>query len=107
RLPLLLQRQKAEAAPRSQMTRCCHSTIDFAVVQHGSHANDVAMWAPAYGGTPVSPWSSSRLWAAPLQTAQSGFMLFAEFDYHHWLRLYGIQRKLVRWILGIRSSQLP
>src|SRR5262245_23759445 len=33
-------------------------------------------------------------------TAQSGFMLFAEFDYHQWLGLYGIQRKLVRWILG-------
>jgi len=32
--------------------------------------------------------------------AQSGFMLFAEFDYHQWLGLYGIQRKLVRWILG-------
>jgi uncharacterized protein (DUF302 family) len=27
-------------------------------------------------------------------------MLFAEFDYHQWLRLYGIQRKLARWILG-------
>jgi uncharacterized protein (DUF302 family) len=34
------------------------------------------------------------------QTEQSGFMLFAEFDYHQWLGLYGIQRKLVRWILG-------
>src|SRR5262249_1127358 len=33
-------------------------------------------------------------------TAQSGFMLFAEFDYHQWLGLYGIQQKLVRWILG-------
>ena len=27
-------------------------------------------------------------------------MLFAEFDYHQWLGLYGIQRKLARWILG-------
>ena len=34
------------------------------------------------------------------QTKQSGFMLFAEFDYHQWLGLYGIQRKLARWILG-------
>ena len=34
------------------------------------------------------------------QTEQSGFMLFAEFDYHQWLWLYGIQRKLARWILG-------
>jgi len=34
------------------------------------------------------------------QTEQSGFMLFAEFDYHQWLGLYGIQRKLARWILG-------
>ena len=34
------------------------------------------------------------------QTGQSGFMLFAEFDYHQWLWLYGIQRKLARWILG-------
>ena len=34
------------------------------------------------------------------QTGQSAFMLFAEFDYHQWLRLYGIQRKLARWILG-------
>jgi len=33
-------------------------------------------------------------------TVQSGFMLFAEFDYHQLLGLYGIQRKLVRWILG-------
>src|SRR5262249_12614565 len=32
------------------------------------------------------------------QTEQSGFMLFAEFDYHQWLGLYGIQRKLARWI---------
>src|SRR5499427_9712752 len=31
------------------------------------------------------------------QTEQSGFMLFAEFDYHQWLGLYGIQRKLARW----------
>ena len=34
------------------------------------------------------------------QTEQSGFMLFAEFDYHQWLGLYGIQRKLARWIVG-------
>src|SRR6516164_4153115 len=34
------------------------------------------------------------------QTEQSGFMLFAEFDYHQWLGLYGLQRKLARWILG-------
>ena len=34
------------------------------------------------------------------QTEQSGFMLFVEFDYHQWLGLYGIQRKLARWILG-------
>src|SRR5262245_47130553 len=34
------------------------------------------------------------------QTEQSGFMLFAEFDYHQWLGLYGIQWKLARWILG-------
>jgi uncharacterized protein (DUF302 family) len=34
------------------------------------------------------------------QTEQSGFMLFAEFDYHQWLGLYSIQRKLARWILG-------
>src|SRR5262249_38473896 len=34
------------------------------------------------------------------QTEQSGFMLFAKFDYHQWLGLYGIQRKLARWILG-------
>src|SRR5262249_8226792 len=34
------------------------------------------------------------------QTKQSGFMLFAEFDYHQWLGLYGIQRKLARCILG-------
>ena len=34
------------------------------------------------------------------QTEQSGFMLFAQFDYHQWLWLYGIQRKLARWILG-------
>ena len=33
-------------------------------------------------------------------TVQSGFLLFAEFDYHQWLGLYGTQRKLVRWILG-------
>ena len=34
------------------------------------------------------------------QTERSGFVLFAEFDYHQWLGLYGIQRKLARWILG-------
>ena len=34
------------------------------------------------------------------RTEQTGFMLFAEFDYHQFLGLYGIQRKLARLILG-------
>jgi uncharacterized protein (DUF302 family) len=34
------------------------------------------------------------------QLGDSGFMLFLELDHGSWLPLYGIQRKLVRWILG-------
>ena len=31
---------------------------------------------------------------------ESGFMLFFEIDHGAWLPFYGIQRKVVRWILG-------
>jgi uncharacterized protein (DUF302 family) len=34
------------------------------------------------------------------QIGDSGFMLFLELDHGSWLPLYGIQRKMVRWILG-------
>jgi uncharacterized protein (DUF302 family) len=34
------------------------------------------------------------------QLGESGFMLFIEFDHSLWLPLYGIQRKVVRWVLG-------
>src|SRR5262249_11977670 len=35
-----------------------------------------------------------------IQAEKRRFMVFGEFDYHQWLGLYGIQRKLARWILG-------
>jgi uncharacterized protein (DUF302 family) len=31
---------------------------------------------------------------------ESGFMLFLEIDHGEWLPVFGIQRKVVRWILG-------
>ncbi len=34
------------------------------------------------------------------QVGASGFMLFLDLDYGEWLPLFGIQRKVVRWILG-------
>jgi uncharacterized protein (DUF302 family) len=34
------------------------------------------------------------------QVGESGFMLFHEIDHGEWLPLFGIQRKVVRWILG-------
>jgi uncharacterized protein (DUF302 family) len=34
------------------------------------------------------------------QVGESGFMLFHEIDHGAWLPLFGIQRKVVRWILG-------
>ncbi len=34
------------------------------------------------------------------QVGESGFMLFLEIDHGEWLPLFGIQRKVVRWILG-------
>ena len=34
------------------------------------------------------------------QVGESGFMLFLEIDHGQWLPLYGIGRKVVRWILG-------
>jgi hypothetical protein len=34
------------------------------------------------------------------QLGESGFMLFQEFDYGIWLPLYGVNRKVVRWVLG-------
>ncbi len=34
------------------------------------------------------------------QVGESGFMLFLELDHGDWLSLFGIQRKVVRWILG-------
>ena len=34
------------------------------------------------------------------QVGESGFMLFLELDHGEWLPLFGIQRKVVRWILG-------
>lgn len=34
------------------------------------------------------------------QLGESDFMLFEEFDYRVWLPLYGMNRKVVRWILG-------
>ena len=34
------------------------------------------------------------------QVGESGFMLFLEIDHGEWLPLFGMQRKVVRWILG-------
>jgi hypothetical protein len=34
------------------------------------------------------------------QVGESDFTLFFAMDYGHWLPLYGIQRKVMRWILG-------
>ena len=34
------------------------------------------------------------------QVGESGFMLFLEIDHGDWLPVFGIQRKVVRWILG-------
>jgi uncharacterized protein (DUF302 family) len=34
------------------------------------------------------------------QVGESGFMLFHEIDHGEWLPVFGIQRKVVRWILG-------
>jgi uncharacterized protein (DUF302 family) len=34
------------------------------------------------------------------QVGESGFTLFFAMDYGQWLPLYGIQRRVVRWILG-------
>ena len=34
------------------------------------------------------------------QVGESGFMLFFEIDHGDWLPVFGIQRKVVRWILG-------
>jgi uncharacterized protein (DUF302 family) len=34
------------------------------------------------------------------QVGESGFVLFYEIDHGQWLPLFGIQRKVVRWILG-------
>jgi uncharacterized protein (DUF302 family) len=34
------------------------------------------------------------------QVGESGFMLFLEIDHGQWLPLFGIGRKVVRWILG-------
>lgn len=34
------------------------------------------------------------------QVGESGFMLFLEIDHGEWLPVFGIQRKVVRWILG-------
>jgi len=34
------------------------------------------------------------------QVGESGFMLFLDFNYGEWLPLFGIQRKVARWILG-------
>ena len=34
------------------------------------------------------------------QVGESGFMLFLEIDHGEWLPLFGIQRKVVRWVLG-------
>jgi uncharacterized protein (DUF302 family) len=38
--------------------------------------------------------------AVQSQVGESGFMLFYEIDHGEWLPLFGIQRKVVRWILG-------
>jgi uncharacterized protein (DUF302 family) len=34
------------------------------------------------------------------QVGESGFMLFYEIDHGKWLPVFGIQRKVMRWILG-------
>jgi uncharacterized protein (DUF302 family) len=34
------------------------------------------------------------------QVGESGFMLFHEINHGEWLPVFGIQRKVVRWILG-------
>ena len=34
------------------------------------------------------------------EVGESGFTLFFEMNYGHWLPLFGIQCKVVRWILG-------
>src|ERR1700719_2420284 len=34
------------------------------------------------------------------QLGESDFMLFYEIDHGDWLKVFGIQRKVVRWILG-------